>query len=189
MYRGETGKGDVMSSTRRHPRVVNIDEISPDEQGHGSFGFRRRRLGPEAGGRAIGCTHFELAPGQTAFPYHFHSAFEEAIYVLEGTGSARVGKDQLEVRAGDYLAFPAGPECAHAVTNTGTSPLRYLCVSGAATPTTMDIVGYPDSKKFAFASGVDPIKGFRAGAWVMKLVKEDSPAVGYYDDEPLAQKK
>lgn len=178
-----------MSSSRRHPHVVNVDELAPDQQSQGLFAFERKRLGPEAGGRGIGCTYFELAPGNTAFPYHFHSAFEEAIFVLEGTGSARIGKDRVDVRRGDYLAFPAGPEFAHALTNTGTTTLRYLCVSGSATPTTMDIVGYPDSKKFAFASGVDPIKGFRAGAWVMKLVKEDSPAVGYYDDEPLAQKK
>jgi len=50
----------------------------------------------------------------------------------------------------------------------------------------MDIVGYPDSKKLALASGVDPVKGFRAGAWVMKIIKEEQPQVGYYDDEPLA---
>jgi uncharacterized cupin superfamily protein len=178
-----------MSVTRRHPHVINVDEIAPDQQAQGLFAFKRRRLGPEAAGRAVGCTHFELAPGHTAFPYHFHSAFEEAIFILEGTASARIGKEQVEVRAGDYIAFPAGPESAHALTNTGTAPLRYLCVSGSATPTTMDIVGYPDSKKFAFAAGVDPVKGFRAGAWVLKVVKEDSPAVGYYDDEPLAQRK
>jgi uncharacterized cupin superfamily protein len=178
-----------MSSTRRHPHVVNVDEIAPDTQAQGLFAFKRRRLGPEAGGRAVGCTYFELAPGHTAFPYHFHSALEEAIFVLEGSASARIGKDRVEVREGDYVTFPAGPEHAHALTNTGASVLRYLCVSGSATATTMDIVGYPDSKKFAFASGVDPVKGFRAGAWVMKIVKEDSAPVGYFDDEPLAQKK
>jgi uncharacterized cupin superfamily protein len=178
-----------MSSTRRHPHVVNVDELVADQQAQGLFAFRRRRLGGEAGARAVGCTHFELAPGHTAFPYHFHSAIEESVFVLEGTGSARIGKDRVDVRAGDYIAFPAGPDCAHALTNTGMFPLRYLCVSGSATQTTMDIVGYPDSRKFAFASGVDPIKGFRGGAWVMKIVKEDSPAVGYFDDEPLAQRK
>jgi len=40
----------------------------------------------------------------------------------------------------------------------------------------------------AFASGVDPVKGFRGGVWVMKLIKEDQPQIGYYDDEPLAKK-
>src|ERR1700678_1361961 len=111
-----------MSFARRHPHVVNVDEIASDQQAQGLFAFKRRRLGPEAGARAIGCTHFELGPGHTAFPYHFHSAFEEARVVLEGTASVRIGKDSDEVRAGDYVALPAGPECAHALTNTGTVP-------------------------------------------------------------------
>ncbi len=175
-----------MTASRRHPHVVNIEEVAPDEQAQGGFGFRRRRLGAEAGGRGLGCTHFEVAPGKTAFPFHFHSAIEEGIFVLEGSGSLRVGKDKVDVHAGDYVALPAGPDASHALTNTGKSALRYLCVSGAATPVTMDIVGYPDSRKLAFASGVDPVKGFRAGAWVMKIIKEDQPPVGYYDDEPLA---
>ncbi len=176
-----------MSANRRHRNVVNIDEIAPDEQAQGRFGSRRRRLGPEAGGRALGCTHLELAPGKTAFPFHFHSALEEALYFLEGTGTLRVGADSIEVRAGDYVGLPPGPEGAHALTNTGASPLRYLCMSAPATPATMDIVGYPDSKKYAFASGVDPVKGFRGGTWVMKIVKDDAPPVGYFDDEPLAK--
>jgi uncharacterized cupin superfamily protein len=175
-----------MTANRRHPHVVNIEEIAPEDQGQGGFGFRRRRLGPEAGGRALACSHFELAAGKTAFPFHFHSACEEAIFVLDGTGTLRTGQDRVEVRSGDYVAFPAGPDSAHALTNTGAGPLRYLCMSGSASPTTLDIVGYPDSKKFAFASGVDPVKGMRSGAWVMKLIRDDQPSVGYYDGEPLA---
>jgi uncharacterized cupin superfamily protein len=176
-----------MSEERRHPHVVNVDEVKPMEDTHGGFGSRRRRLGPEAGGLALGCTHIELPPGKTAFPLHFHSAIEESIYVLEGTGTLRVGTDRVAVRAGDYVALPAGPAQAHALTNTGSGALRYLCMSGPATPTTLDIVGYPDSKKVAFASGVDPVKGFRGGTWLMKIVKQDAPDVGYYDDEPLAK--
>jgi uncharacterized cupin superfamily protein len=176
-----------MGTDRRHANVVNLEDMQQEETGQGGFGFRRRRLGAEAGTRALGCSHLELSPGKTAFPFHFHSAHEEAIYVLEGTGLLRIGQDRVEVRAGDYVGFPAGPQSAHALTNTGTTPLRYLALSAPATPATMDIVGYPDSRKIAFASGVDPVKGFRGGTWVMKLIKEDQPGIGYYDDEPLAK--
>ncbi len=172
--------------SRRHPHVVNVEEIAPVEEGRGGFGSRRRRLGPEAGGLALGCTHMELPPGKTGFPFHFHSAFEEAIYVLEGTGTLRVGAEKIELRAGDYVGLPAGPACAHALTNTGSAPLRYLSLSSPATPATLDIVVYPDSKKVAFASGIDPLKGLRGGGWVMSLVQQDQPALGYYDGEPLA---
>jgi uncharacterized cupin superfamily protein len=177
-----------MMEDRRHSHVVNVDEVAADEQAHGGFGFRRRRLGPDAGARALGCSHFELPAGKTAFPFHFHSGLEEALFVLEGRGVVRIGRDRVEIRSGDYVALPAGPDTAHALSNTGERPLRYLCFSGPATPNTMDIVGYPDSKKLAFASGVDPAKGLRGGAWVMKIIKEDQPPVDYYDDEPLATK-
>ncbi len=176
-----------MAENRRHPNVVNVEEIEPVEQGKGHFGSRRRRLGTAAGGAALGCMHLEVAPGKTAFPFHFHSAFEEALFVIEGDGSARIGPETVAVRAGDYLVFPAGPATPHALTNTGSTPLRYLALSSPATPATLDIVAYPDSKKVAFASGVDPIKGFRGGAWVMNLIKQDQPMLDYYDDEPLAQ--
>jgi len=178
-----------MGEQRRHPHVVNVDEVAPREESREGFGFRCRRLGPEAGGCALGCAHFELAPGKTAFPFHFHSAIEEAIYVLEGTGKARIGKDAFDVRAGDYLAFPAGPDNSHALTNTGATPLRYLCMSGPATPATLDIVAYPDSKKIGFGCGIDPVKGIRGGAWLLKLIKDDRPNADYYDDEPLAKPK
>src|SRR5579863_1206239 len=113
---------------RRHANVVNVDEIKPSNELQGDFVNQRRRLGPEAGGRALGCTLIEVPPGKTAYPYHFHSAFEESIYVLEGRGSLRIGKDKVDVRAGDYVGIPAGPEFAHALTNTGEATLRYLCM-------------------------------------------------------------
>ncbi len=175
-----------MADTRRHPHVVNIEEVSAREERRGSFAFRARRLGAEAGGRALGCTLYELPPGKTAFPFHFHSALEEAIFVLEGQGTLRIGPQKVDVRAGDYVALPPGPEAPHALSNGGGQPLRYLCLSGPATATTMDIVAYPDSKKVAFASGIDPVKGLRGGAWVMKLIKEDVPSADYYEGEPLA---
>jgi len=173
-------------SEKRHPHVVHVDEVEPMDVKKGSFEFRRRRLGAAAGAVALGCSHFELPPGKTAFPFHFHTNIEEAIYVLEGKGTARMGDASVEVRAGDYLAMPAGPAAPHALTNTGTTPLRYLALSSPATPINIDVVAYPDSKKVAYAAGVDPQKGLRS-AWLFKLIKEDQPSVDYYDDEPLAK--
>jgi uncharacterized cupin superfamily protein len=174
---------------KRHANVVNVEDIAADEQGQGGFGSRRRRLSPDAGGRALGCSHFELLPGQTAFPFHWHSSQEESIFILEGSGQMRVGKDTVDVRAGDYIGLPPGPDMAHALTNNGSAPLRYLCFSATATPVSLDIVAYPDSKKVAYACGVDPVKGFRGGAWLLKIVDDKLPTLGYYDGETLAEKK
>jgi len=175
-------------SERRHPQVVNIEEVEARDEARGDFGYRARRLGAAAGARALGCSLFELPPGKTSFPFHFHSAVEEALYILEGTGTVRLGDQTVEVRPGDYVAFPPGPDAAHTMTNTGTTALRYLAMSAPATPTTLDVCVYPDSKKAAYYAGVDPAKGWRGGAWAMAIVKTDQPPIDYYDGEPLAKK-
>jgi uncharacterized cupin superfamily protein len=90
-----------MSQSRRHPNVVRFDEVEPQEMTQGDFSQRARRLGPAAGSRALGCTSYELPPGKTAFPFHFHSAIEEAIYILEGEGTLRIGKEQVAIGQGD----------------------------------------------------------------------------------------
>jgi uncharacterized cupin superfamily protein len=178
-----------MSQARRHPHVVRFDEVEPQNMTQGDFSQQSRRLGQAAGGRALGCTSYELPPGKTAFPFHFHSAIEEAIYILEGEGTLRIGKEKVAIGQGDYIAMPPGPDSAHALSNRGQGPLRYLCMSGPATPMTLDIIAYPDSKKIALAAGIEPGKvAWRDGAWIVKLIKEEQPEVGYFDDEPLARK-
>ncbi len=177
-----------MTAARRHPQVVNVEEVAPRVEKTGDFAFRVRRLGTQAGGRSLGCSLYELEPGKTSFPFHFHSALEEGIYILEGTGTLRIGKETVDLGPGDYVAFPPGPDHAHALTSGTAGPLRYLCMSAPATPITMEVCGYPDSKKFAFFSGVDPAKGTAGGSWVMKIVSEDQPSLGYYEGEPLAKK-
>lgn len=172
---------------RRHPHVANIDEVPAHEQRKGRLGFRVRRMGGPAGSRALGCSYLEVGPGMTAFPRHFHSLLEEALYILEGTGTLRIGEAEVAVRAGDFVAFPAGPETAHALSNSGAEPLRYLALSSPATPVNADILGYPDSKKIAFASGVDLTKGLRGGGWLMKIVSAEAPSLDYFQDEPLAK--
>ena len=133
-----------MASQRRHPHVANIDEVATIDEPHGRFAPRERYLAEAAGGNQLGCSFVELAPGKAAWPYHYHCANEEAIYVLEGTGTARIGDARVAIRAGDYVALPAGPAMAHQTINTGTVPLRYLCFS---TRIATELVGYPDSGK------------------------------------------
>src|SRR6185503_12001505 len=90
----------------------------------------------------------EVEPGRAAFPHHFHCVNEESIYVLEGEGALRIGKDTVAVKAGDYVTFPTGPDFAHQLKNTGTQNIRYLRFS---TLSSAEVVGYPDSKKIGAA--------------------------------------
>ncbi|HEY4121654.1 MAG TPA: cupin domain-containing protein [Byssovorax sp.] len=177
-----------MSTDKRSANVVNLESVEPHTFGKGKLGARTRRLGAASGGRALGCTHHELEPGKTSYPFHFHSAFEEAMYVLEGEGTLRLGDQRIELRPGDYVSMPAGPSYAHTVANTGERRLVYLCMSGPATPATLDVVAYPDSNKVSFASGVEPGKvAWRDDAWTIGVVKQEDTKADYFEGEPLAK--
>ena len=106
----------------------------------GRFGATAKRLAAPAGASKIGCNWMELQPGKTSFPYHYHTGIEEGLFILSGAGELRIGADRVAVRQADYVAFPAGPDYAHALTNTGSQPLHYLAFSNQ---NTTDIVGYP----------------------------------------------
>jgi uncharacterized cupin superfamily protein len=169
----------MSESKRRHPKVINLDEVEPKTQEKGSrFGCTTRWLGRSLQARGVGCSWYEVPPGKAAFPLHFHCANEEAVFVLEGQGTLRIGAETVPLRAGDYVSFPPGPEHAHQILNTGTGPLRYL---GLSTLLTTDVVGYPDSGKLAGMSvryGPDgqPMPVVRA------VFRQDSQ-VDYYDGE------
>ncbi len=167
---------------RRHPNVVNIDEVEPMARAKGRFGASGKRLAKPAGARMIGMNWMELQPGKTSFPYHYHTGIEEGVYILAGSGEMRIGPDKVAVRGGDYIAFPAGPDHAHTLTNTGTQPLQYLSLSDR---NTTDIVGYPDSKKFLFAGMADP-NTWPEGMWVRKMIK-DQESVDYYEGEDTGE--
>ncbi|MEJ7600832.1 MAG: cupin domain-containing protein [Kofleriaceae bacterium] len=165
--------------TRRHPHVVHLAEVAVVDDPHGTFAPRERYLAEAAGGRQLGCSHVVLAPGCKAYPFHYHCANEEAIYVLAGTGIARIGDQRIEIRAGDYLAFPVGQATAHQTINTGSVPLEYLCLS---TQHATEVVGYPDSGKLGASHyEVNADNSLRA------VVRErffERDAVDYWEDEP-----
>jgi uncharacterized cupin superfamily protein len=155
--------------------VVNLTELEPESDAQGSrFGYADRRLGRAAGGEGLGCTWFEVPPGKTTFPLHYHCNNEEAAFILEGEGRLRIGKDTVPIRAGDYLAFPAGPESVHQIINTGTGPLRYL---GLSTLHPVDVVGYPDSNKI--------LARYVREEPVVRAVFRAETAVDYYDREKI----
>jgi uncharacterized cupin superfamily protein len=171
-------------SARRHPQVVNVDEVESMEHPKGRFGATAKRLGAPAGANKIGFNWMELQPGKTSFPYHYHTGIEEGIFILCGTGEMRIGAATVAVRAGDYIAFPAGPDGAHTVTNDGQQPLQYLVFSDT---NTTDIIGYPDSKKFAFGAMPDPTT-WPKGFWVRKVIK-DQESVDYFDGEDTGEEE
>jgi uncharacterized cupin superfamily protein len=138
---------------------VPIEKINAPEGS--AFGGQRQRVGAQIGARKLGYSFFNVAPGKAAFPYHTHSGNEEMIYIIDGNGTLRFGKEESAVRAGSVVACPPGSEYAHQLINTGRAELRYLVVSTMEFP---DLSEYPDSKKVGAysSSAVGPNVGFRA---------------------------
>lgn len=53
---------------------------------------------------------------------------QQAIYVLNGEGTLRLGRKRVTAKQGDYFALLPGLEdSAHQMINTSSEPLRYLC--------------------------------------------------------------
>jgi uncharacterized cupin superfamily protein len=166
---------------RRHPHVVNADEVEPVTTRQGArFAFVRRQLGAAAGGRGLGASLMELPPGKAAWPSHFHCANEEAVFVIQGTGELRIGDQRVPLRAGDYVALPPSPQAAHQIYNGSGAPLVYLAVS-TMIPT--DIAVYPASDKIGVFGGAAP-GGPKQERFVAGFFRR-ADAVDYWDGEEL----
>lgn len=162
----------------RHPHVINLAEMAWDKISgpEGTrFGGERKRVGMKIGAEKLGYSLFNVQPGKTAFPYHTHTGNEEMMYIIDGTATLRLGKDEIQVSAGDVIACPPGADFPHQLINTGETILTYFVVSTMEYP---DISQYPDSNKigaYANTAGASQV-GFRA------LYVRDTN-VNYYDGE------
>ena len=158
--------------------IVNEAELDWFERPRGDFAGRGKRLGQAAGGERLGATLYEIPPGKKVVPYHYHTANEEAIYVLAGAGTVRLDDEEFEIEAGDYVALPVGEAGAHQVINSGEEPIRYLCVSTMREP---DVMVYPDSGKVAILAGAAP--GSPPGEATFSKILRSDAEVGYWDGE------
>ena len=162
----------------KHKHVIQLSEVpvekinAPEDS---AFGGQRQRVGAQIGARKLGYSFFNVPPGKAAFPYHTHSGNEEMIYIVDGEGILRFGKEEIAVTAGSVIACPPGGEYAHQLINTGQGELHYLVVSTMDYP---DLSEYPDSNKVgAYSSpAVGPNVGFRA-----LYVRDQN--VNYYEGE------
>ncbi|QHS18024.1 cupin domain-containing protein [Halopenitus persicus] len=143
--------------------------------------FRRKQLGEAAGGEKLGCSLYELPAGERSWPYHYHTANEEAIYVLAGAGTLRLGEETYSITAGDYVALPADASGGHRVINDGDDTLRYLVASTMREP---DVTVYPDRDRIGVFVGSPP--GGRDGRSLHGYYPIDDD-VDYWEDEADAK--
>lgn len=144
------------------------DALVRDVQ-HGRVSIHGESLGAAAGSVRLGCTRFVCGAGGYSFPRHAHTANEEAIFVLRGTGTSIRGDEATAIRPGDYIVYPPGLDHAHHVRADAASELEYLAFSTNDRP---EVVFYPDSAKVGLL------------AMGRTLILDESATLGYFDREP-----
>ena len=99
----------------------------PEREG---FRWRRKRVA----GDHLGASLYELAPGESTFPYHYELGSDELLVVVTGRPTLRSPGGERELETGDCILFPSGPEGAHQLTNLSEVTARVLLVSNFALP-------------------------------------------------------
>jgi uncharacterized cupin superfamily protein len=105
-----------------------------------------------------------IAPGQTPYPYHSHSAQWEFYHVISGKGIVRHAGGTTPIEAGDAFIFEPGQP--HQMTNDGSEDLVLYVVADNPIG---ESCHYPDSKKWVVRSPEH------------RLIR--SEALDYYDGE------
>lgn len=92
-------------------------------------------------GDHLGVRLERIPPGQSSSYHHFHTAEEEHVYVLDGTGMLVRGEEETALAAGDHVWFPAGVPEPHHIVNRSDAWLTYLVFGERLSH---DVVVYPE---------------------------------------------
>jgi uncharacterized cupin superfamily protein len=162
---GALSDPDLPRPGPRPSRIVNAEEVEPEQWGRGDVSVETRDLGVSAGSNRTGINYNRIAPGKLSAPPHCHSVEEELFVILEGEGVCILGDEEYPVRQGHVVARPASSRVPHAFRGgeVGLAMLAY----GTRDPN--DICYYPRSDKIYFR-----------GVGLMTRV----PRLDYWDGEP-----
>ena len=115
------------------PWMVHASEVEGVEQSHGSrSGSRYHPLSAALGDSPLDCCLYVVDPGKRAFHFVSGDGVEEAIFIVEGEGMLHLSGDAHPVCGGTYCRISSDSEDAHQLHNTGTTPLRYLCIAAGS---------------------------------------------------------
>lgn len=88
---------------------------------------------------------YEIEPGKSAFPKHYHKYNTECFYILSGIGAIETKEEIINIKSGDIIIFPCGEAGTHKITNiSDDEKLTYIDFDTTNSP---DIIKYVDSGK------------------------------------------
>ncbi|HSG31972.1 MAG TPA: cupin domain-containing protein [Thermodesulfobacteriota bacterium] len=168
-----------MKEKLKMANIINEKDLVWDTNSYNSrFEYKKKSLSQNSGAEKLGCSIYEVPPGKSAFPFHYHCSNEEAVFILEGNAELRFGDESYFVSKGDYLTFPAEGS-AHQLTNRGETTLKYICISTMVEP---DIKVYPDSGKVGVVSTASN-NGTANSGKTEKFLRGDVEVVGLWEGE------
>jgi uncharacterized cupin superfamily protein/glyoxylase-like metal-dependent hydrolase (beta-lactamase superfamily II) len=146
-----SGADDALATlieTRGGPSAnrVNVDELEYDfsEGVDGKYASHDAEIGWYIGARRLGYQMVRLPAGARFCPMHAHDKEEELFYVIEGRPTVRTPRGDLQLRPGDFMAFPVGDRGAHELLNESDADALLLLLGADDDD---EVVYYPDSHK------------------------------------------
>ena len=112
---------------------------------HPGYESKRRVIVGKGDSEHFNVSLYEVPPGKSAVPYHYHMKNEEVFYILGGTGLLKTPDGEKTVTAGDFLYFPNNEKGAHKVTNI--SETETLVYADFDIMHDLEVAFYPDSDK------------------------------------------
>lgn len=112
------------------------------ESANSQPGFRWQRA--RVFGEQLGASVYEIPPGEMTWKYHYELGVDELLVVVSGTPHLRTPDGERQLRDGDCILMPEGPDGAHQVINRTDRPVRVLIVGNWRLPR---VTFYPDANE------------------------------------------
>ena len=125
--------------------IVNLLDAERGKQNdREGFRFFDLWVGEQLGAELLGCSLYDVPPGEQLWPYHYHLGNEEWAVVVAGRPTVRTPDGERELAPGDLVAFAEGEAGAHTFVNRSDEDARVALFSTLNRPT---LPMYPDSGK------------------------------------------
>ena len=107
--------------------ITNKNKLEAKHVSHEPYEYYKYEVTKGAGLSQCYAAIYEIPPGKTNIPYHYHLKNEEVFYIISGRGEVETADGPKAISAGDVMVCPPTEKGAHKITNTSdTEKLVYI---------------------------------------------------------------